>query len=69
MKNFIFCAVILLDEIVDKHNKAYHRTIKMKPVDVQLVHILIKIINLKVGDYVRISKSKSIFAKGYTTRK
>lgn len=27
---------IKLDEISDKYNKAYHRTIKMKPTDVTL---------------------------------
>ena len=48
-----------LDDIVDEHNNTYHRTIKMRPVDV-------KDPNFKVGDHVRISKYKNFFAKGYT---
>ena len=61
-----------LDDIVDECNNTYHRTIKMKPVDVKdnkYIDIE-KEVNerdpkLKVGDYVRISKYKNIFAKGY----
>ena len=48
-----------LDDIVDEYNNTYHRTIKMRPVDV-------KDPNFKVGDHVRISKYKNFFAKGYT---
>ena len=62
-----------LDDIVNKYNHAYHRTIKMKPVDVKDdTYINIgkevndKYRKFKVGDYVRISKYKNIFAKGYT---
>ena len=62
-----------LDDIVNEYNNAYHRTIKMKPIDVKdntYVNID-KEVNkkdpkLKVGDHVRISKYKNIFAKGYT---
>ena len=62
-----------LDDIVGEYNNTYHRTIKMKPVDVQ-DNIYIdfkKEVNdkdpkFKVGDHVRISKYKNIFAKGYT---
>ena len=43
-----------LDDIINKHNNVYHRTIKMKPLDVK-THILtlvkkliIKILNLKL---------------------
>ena len=59
-----------LDDIVDEHNNTYHRTIKMKPVDVK-DNIYIdfeKEVNnekFKIGDHVRISKYKNIFAKGY----
>ena len=60
-----------LDDIVDEYNNTYHRTIKMKPVDVKIIHILIlrKKVNdkdpkFKVSDRVRISKYKNIFAKG-----
>ena len=60
-----------LDDIVNEYSNTY-RTIKMKPVDVKNNTINIdKEVNDKdpkfeIGDYVRISKYKSIFAKGYT---
>ena len=60
-----------LDDIVDEYNNTYHRTIKMKAIDVKdNIYILIskkKLIikdpKFKVGDYVRICKYKNIFAK------
>ena len=62
-----------LDDIVDEYINTYHRTIKMKPIDVKNnTYINIdKELNdndpkFKVGDHVRISKYKNIFAKGYT---
>ena len=62
-----------LDDIVDEYNNTCHRTIKMKPVDVKgNTYIDIeKEVNdkdpkFKVGDHVRISRYKNIFAKGYT---
>ena len=61
------------DIVVDEYNNVYHTTIKMKPIDVKdNTHINTdKEINnknpkFKVGDRVRISKYKSIFAKSYT---
>ena len=60
-----------LDNIVDKYNNTYHKTIKMKPIDVEdNTYIDFEEVNdkdpkFKVGDYVRISKYKNIFAKGY----
>ena len=52
-----------LDDIVNEHNNTYHRTIKMKPIDVKgNAYINIdkevndKNTNFKVGDHVRISK-------------
>ena len=52
-----------LDDIVDKHNNAYHRTIKMKPFDVKddtYIDFKKEVNNkdpkFKVGDRVRISK-------------
>ena len=61
-----------LDDIVDEYNNAYHTTIKMKPIDVKdntYVNADKEINNkdpkFKVGDHVRISKYKNIFAKGY----
>ena len=62
-----------LDDIVNEYNNTYHTTIKMKPIDVKdntYINTDKKINNkdpkFKVGDRVRISKYKNIFAKGYT---
>ena len=62
-----------LDDTVNEYNNTYHRTIKMKPIDVKdNTYINIeKEVNdkdpkFKAGDHVRISKYKNIFAKGYT---
>ena len=61
-----------LDDIVNEYNNAYHRTVKMKPVDVKSNTYInfSKQINdedskFKIGDIVRISKYKNVFAKGY----
>ena len=61
-----------LDDIVNKNNSTYHRTIKGKAIDVKdNTYINIgkevndKDLKFKVGDHVRISKYKNIFAKGY----
>ena len=61
-----------LNVIVNKYNNTYHTTIKMKPIDVKDntyintdKEINYKDPKFKVGDYVRISKYKNIFAKGY----
>ena len=58
--------------IVNKYNNTYHSTIKMKPIDVKDntyintdKEINYKDPKFKVDDYVRISKYKNIFAKGY----
>ena len=56
------------DEIANKYKNEYHRTIKMKPVDVNpsmYIDFNKKNDKLKVGDHVRISKYKNIFVKGY----
>ena len=62
-----------LDDIVSEYNNTYNRTIKMKPVDVKdntyidfSKNVNDKDVKFKVGDHVRISKYKNIFAKGYT---
>ena len=61
-----------LDDIVNEDNNTYHRTIKMKPVDVKdntdtdfEKEVNDKDSKFKIGDRVRISKYKNIFAKGY----
>ena len=72
----------VLDDVVNEHNNAKHSTIKMKPIEVgdttkssslernnKRVYIdehNEKDSRFKVGDRVRISKFKNIFAKGYT---
>ena len=62
----------VLDDIVNKHNNAVHRTIKMKPIDVTDDSYVEynedfnkRDPKFKVGDHVRISIYKSIFAKRY----
>ena len=61
-----------LDNFVKKYNNTYHTSIKMKPVDVKdntyigfKKEVNDKNPKFKVGDHVRISKYKNIFAKGY----
>ena len=62
-----------LDDIVNEYNNIYHRTIKMKPDDVEdntyidlMQHSNDKDPKFKGGDHVGISKYKNIFAKEYT---
>ena len=62
-----------LDDIVNEYNNTYHRTIKMKPINVtdntyinSDKEVNDKDHKFKVGNHVRISKYKNIFAKGYT---
>ena len=61
-----------LDDIVNKYNNTYHKTTKMKPVDVKDntyrdfgKEVYDKDPKFQVGDHMRISKYKNIFAKGY----
>ena len=61
-----------LDDIVKEYNNKYHTSIKMKPADVKnSTYIDVKKETndrnpkFKVGDHVKISKYKNIFAKGY----
>ena len=63
----------VLDDIVNKYNNRVHKTIKMKPIDLTSDFYAEynedfnkKDPKFKVGDHVRISKYKNIFAKGYT---
>ena len=62
----------VLNDIVDEYNNAHHKTIKMKPIDVKSDSFSeyneepnYKDPKFKVGDHVRISKYKNIFAKEY----
>lgn len=68
----------IIQKIVDEYNRSKHRTIKMAPIDVTKSNenfILKYRFNygpklgqskFKKGDYVRVSKYKSVFDKGYT---
>ena len=63
----------VLDDIVNKYNNTVHKTIKIKPIEVTDNYYAEyneipnrKNPKFKVGDNVRISKYKNIFAKGYT---
>ena len=60
----------VLDDIVDEYNNTYHKTIEMKPIYIKNDSFgeyneesNEKDPKFKVGDYVRISKYKNIFAK------
>ena len=60
----------ILDDLVNKCNNTYHNTIKMEPVDLKSntytessEEINNKDLKFKIGDFVRISKYKNIFAK------
>lgn len=70
-----------LQGIINKYNRTKHRTIKMRPIDVDKrneQHLLNTVYNykiqlpfkhknkFKIGDSVRISKYKHIFEKNYT---
>jgi hypothetical protein len=67
-----------IQDLVNKYNSTIHRTIKMRPRDVNFtsektllntVYNKIKTFPLpkfKIGEKVRISKHKYLFEKGYT---
>ena len=61
----------VLDDVVNKYNNTKHSTIKMKPIDVKNKKGVYidehneKDSKFKVGDRVRISRYKNIFAKRY----
>ena len=62
----------VLNDIVDKYNNTYHRTIKIKLINIKSdsnaeynVDSNEKDPKFNVCDYVRTSKYKNIFAKGY----
>ena len=62
-----------LDDTVNEYSNTYHITIKMKPIDVKdstYINIDEEVNDngpkFKVGDHVKISKYKNLFAKGYS---
>ena len=63
----------VLDDVVSEYHNTKHSTIKMKPIDVKDGNKRVyiderneKSARYNLGDRVRISKLKNIFAKGYT---
>ena len=71
----------ILDDLLSSYNNSYHRSIKMTPNEVKKSNSRQVYLNLyglnnlneniykpkfKIGDYVRISKYKKFFDKGYT---
>jgi hypothetical protein len=73
----------ILDEMVDKYNNTYHSSIKMTPVEASQKGNENKVYRalysdlepidytkpkFSVGDRVRITKKKTLFEKGYTSR-
>lgn len=69
----------ILQRLVDEYNNSIHRTIRMKPNDVNHSierHLLNTVYRqpslwerkpkFEIGDFVRISKYKHVFSKGYT---
>ena len=63
----------VLNDIVDKYNNTYHRTIKIKPIDTKFdshaeynVDSNEKHPKFKIGDHLRVSRYENIFAKVYT---
>lgn len=71
----------ILDKLVNEYNKSYHRTIKMRPIDVNFSNeqlLLNSVYNyerhflhdknpkFRIGDPVRLSKYKHLFEKSYT---
>lgn len=75
-----FTYINVLDDIVKAYNNSFHRTIQMTPAQVnernilqvyrstrksQKIPVKTPRPKLKIGNYVRISKLKNVFAKGY----
>lgn len=67
----------IIQDLVSQYNNRKHRTIQMKPADVvdnsllSTVYSKLKMVDphkskFKIGDFVRISKHKSVFEKGFT---
>ena len=76
LKNKIckFMTAVLKNGYIDKLNDTFHRTIKMKSIDVKLsTYIDFDVENndqdakFKVADHARIFKYKNIFSNDYTT--
>lgn len=68
-----------IDSLINEYNNTKHRTIKMCPIEVNSKEIEQKLLQtvfcyvrplvknkFKIGEYVRVSKYKGVFEKGYT---
>ena len=61
-----------LDDIIDKYNNTYYRTIKIKPTDIKKTlltlfsKIIITILNLKLVIMWKYQNRKIIFVESYT---
>ena len=71
-ENLLLLKDLIGQNIVDKYNNTVHRSIKMKPIDVTSDSYAgynedsnEKDPKFKVGNHVRISKYKDMFARGY----
>ena len=74
----IYNYIDVIDDILNVYNNSYHRSIKLAPNKVtkeneedvrnNLYNVKDEFVNFKfkIGDYVRISKNKRLFEKGYT---
>ncbi len=72
------CYYDILQDLIDEYNASYHKSIKMRPLDVhkenkadvfnKSVGRMPKdapIFRYKIGDVVRVSKVRNVFSKGY----
>ena len=71
-ENLLLLKDLIGQNIVDKYNNTVHRSIKMKPIDATSDSYAeynkdsnVTKPKFKVGNHVRISKYKDMFARGY----
>jgi hypothetical protein len=65
--------VDMLERLIGEYNKTFHRTIRMTPIEcskikkheMKIPHKILSKPKFKLGDKVRISRTKAIFEKGY----
>ena len=67
--------IVKLENIVNKYNNTYNRTIKMKPIKVNILRYFNQDVEcndkdpkFKVGDHVRTSKYKKMFSRELARR-
>jgi hypothetical protein len=65
--------VDMLERLIGEYNKTFHRTIRMTPIEcskikkheMKIPHKILSKPKFKLGDKVRISRTKGVFEKGY----